>query len=49
LLLQALAEVVADVLGGPFESEEMLQELWQAASCKAKAKSKCVRSRGGQA
>jgi len=30
------------VLGGAYESEEMLQEMWEAESCKEKTKSKCV-------
>jgi hypothetical protein len=38
--LQALADVVVDTLGGKCDSEETLQQIWQAASNEEKTKSK---------
>ena len=35
---QALAEVVVSVLGGAFDSEDTLQQIWQAESAKQKEK-----------
>eukprot|EP00200_Dunaliella_tertiolecta_P019437 CAMPEP_0202407684 /NCGR_PEP_ID=MMETSP1128-20130828/12930_1 /ASSEMBLY_ACC=CAM_ASM_000463 /TAXON_ID=3047 /ORGANISM="Dunaliella tertiolecta, Strain CCMP1320" /LENGTH=413 /DNA_ID=CAMNT_0049012715 /DNA_START=223 /DNA_END=1461 /DNA_ORIENTATION=- len=40
--ITSLAQVVVDVLGGSYDSEEMLQQMWLAASSKEKTRSKCI-------